>query len=153
MANIILNFEGDLTINVNCGCPFAEDCERDGGFTIEIPTDENDLPITALYAEPGEDVELMTLPGAMERASETTQLNMMEAFPVYDLYYAFDTRCVFADDEGDAVYTGPMIIFKFFDGDILPLSDSEIDSVQMLLKENTFVMIRNGTTFFAYCFD
>ena len=157
MANITLNIDGDLNVFVS-GEDGQPDClylDSDSGtMKIQIAaTDEDDgdeANATVLYSLPGEKPESMSLFEALQLALDNDGLDSLELLPRVDLLVAFNSDDVIIDDEGDPFLAGPVIAFKVENGDIVSLTEDEMNAAQEILKAGTAMLQGGRIRIYAY---
>ena len=77
-------------------------------------------------------------------------LDSLELLPRADLLVAFNSDDVIIDDEGDPFLAGPVIVFKVENGDIVPLTEDEMNAAQEILKVGTAMLQGGRIRIYAY---
>jgi hypothetical protein len=157
MANITLNIDGDLNIFVS-GEDGQPDClylDSDSGtMKIQIAaTDEddgNEANATVLYALPGEKPESMALFEALQLSMDRDGMDSLELMPECELLAAFNSDDVIIDTEGSLFLAGPVMVFKIEDGDVVSLTDDEMETARKILNDGTAKLQSVRVKLYAY---
>jgi hypothetical protein len=152
MANITLNIDGDLNIFVS-GEDGQPDClylDSDSGMMkIQIAaTDEANA--TVLYALPGEKPESMALFEALQLSMDRDGMDSLELMPECELLAAFNSDDVIIDTEGSLFLAGPVMVFKIEDGDVISLTDDEMETARKILNDGTAKLQSGRVKLYAY---
>ena len=157
MANITLNIDGDLNIFVS-GEDGQPDClyldGSDGTMKIQIAAngeddgDEANAPV--LYALPGEKPESMTLFEALQLSMDSDGMDTLEPMPDCELLAAFNSDDVIIDGLGRMFLAGPVMVFKIEDGDVVSLTDEEVDTACNVLNDGTAKLQSGRVKLYAY---
>ena len=157
MANITLNIDGDLNIFVS-GEDGQPDClylDSDSStMKIQIAaTDEddgNEANATVLYALPGEKPESMALFEALQLSMDRDGMDSLELMPECELLAAFNSDDVIIDTEGSLFLAGPVMVFKIEDGDVVSLTDDEMETARKILNDGTAKLQSVRVKLYAY---
>ena len=157
MANITLNIDGDLNIFVS-GEDGQPDCmylDSDSGtMKIQIAAtdedDSNEANATVLYALPGEKPESMALFEALQLSMDRGGMDSLELMPECELLAAFNSDDVIIDTEGSLFLAGPVMVFKIEDGDVISLTDDEMETARKILNDGTAKLQSGRVKLYAY---
>ena len=157
MANITLNIDGDLNIFVS-GEDGQPDClyldGADGTMKIQIAAngedDGDEANATVLYALPGEKPESMALFEALQLSMDRDGMDSLELMPECEMLAAFNSDDVIIDTEGSFFLAGPIMVFKIEDGDVVSLTDDEMENAIRILSDGTAKLQSGRVKLYAY---
>ena len=157
MANITLNIDGDLNIFVS-GEDGQPDClyldGADGTMKIQIAAngedDGDEANATVLYALPGEKPESMALFEALQLSMDRDGMDSLELMPECEMLAAFNSDDVIIDTEGSLFLAGPIMVFKIEDGDVVSLTDDEMENALRILSDGTAKLQSGRVKLYAY---
>ena len=157
MANITLNIDGDLNIFVS-GEDGQPDClyldGADGTMNIQIAAngedDGDEANATVLYALPGEKPESMALFEALQLSMDRDGMDSLELMPECEMLAAFNSDDVIIDTEGSLFLAGPIMVFKIEDGDVVSLTDDEMENALRILSDGTAKLQSGRVKLYAY---
>ena len=157
MANITLNIDGDLNIFVS-GEDGQPDClyldGADGTMKIQIAAngedDGDEVNATVLYALPGEKPESMALFEALQLSMDRDGMDSLELMPECEMLAAFNSDDVIIDTEGSLFLAGPIMVFKIEDGDVVSLTDDEMENALRILSDGTAKLQSGRVKLYAY---
>ena len=92
----------------------------------------------------------MALFEALQLSMDRDGMDSLELMPECELLAAFNSDDVIIDTEGSLFLAGPVMVFKIEDGDVVSLTDDEMESARKILNDGTAKLQSGRVKLYAY---